>query len=66
MQLAQLIIHEDQFREDIHCVLIKAHAAMGNRAAAKEHYDGLKRLLHQELGVEPSAETRKLYRELVG
>lgn len=66
MQLAQLIIREDQFREDIHCVLIKAHTALGNRAAAKEHYAGLKRLLQTELGVEPSAETRKLYRELVG
>ncbi|HKO96889.1 MAG TPA: BTAD domain-containing putative transcriptional regulator [Pyrinomonadaceae bacterium] len=66
MQLAQLIIREDQFREDIHCVLIKAHAAMGNRGAAKEHYEGLKRLLESELGVEPSPETRKLYQQLIG
>jgi DNA-binding SARP family transcriptional activator/Tfp pilus assembly protein PilF len=66
MQLAQLIIREDQFREDIHCVLIKAHAAMGNRGAAKEHYEGLKRLLKSELGVEPSLETRKLYQQLIG
>ena len=65
MQLAQLIIREDQFREDIHCILIKAHAAMGNRAAAKEHYEGLKRLLQSELGVEPSVETRKLYQQLI-
>ena len=66
MQLAQLIIREDQFREDIHCVLIRAHAALGNRGAAKEHYEGLKRLLENELGVEPSLETRKLYEELIG
>lgn len=66
MQLAQLIIREDQFREDIHCVLIKAHAAMGNRGAAKEHYEGLKRLLESELGVEPSLETKKLYQQLIG
>ena len=66
MQLAQLIIREDQFREDIHCVLIKSHAAMGNRGAAKEHYEGLKRLLDKELGVEPSLETRKLYQQLIG
>jgi DNA-binding SARP family transcriptional activator len=66
MQLAQLIIREDQFREDIHCILIKAHAAMGNRGAAKEHYEGLKRLLQSELGVEPSVETRKLYQQLIG
>jgi LuxR family maltose regulon positive regulatory protein len=66
MHLAQLIIREDQFREDIHCVVMKAQAAMGNRGAVKEHYEGLKRLLQSELGVEPSLETRKLYRELIG
>ncbi len=66
MQLAQLIIREDQFREDIHCVLMRAHAAMGNRGAVKEHYEGLKRLLESELGVEPSLETRKLYQQLIG
>ncbi|HVQ39641.1 MAG TPA: BTAD domain-containing putative transcriptional regulator [Pyrinomonadaceae bacterium] len=66
MQLAQLIIREDQFREDIHCVVMRAQAALGNRGAVKEHYEGLKRLLQSELGVDPSAETRKLYRELIG
>lgn len=66
MQLAQLIIREDQFREDIHCMVMRAQAAMGNRGAAKEHYEGLKRLLQSELGVEPSLETRKLYQQLIG
>ncbi len=65
MQLAQRILHEDQFREDIHCLILRGHAAQGNRAALKEHYEGLKRLLQAELGVEPGAETRKLYRELI-
>jgi ATP/maltotriose-dependent transcriptional regulator MalT/DNA-binding SARP family transcriptional activator len=66
MHLAQLILREDQFREDIHCMVMKAQAAMGNRGAVKEHYEGLKRLLESELGVEPSLETKKLYRELIG
>jgi DNA-binding SARP family transcriptional activator len=65
MQLAQLIVREDQFREDIHCLILRAHAAMGNRGAVKEHYEGLKRILESELGVEPSAETKKLYQQLV-
>ena len=65
MQLAQQIIHEDQFREDIHCLLLRAHAAVGNRGAVKDHYETLKRLLERELGVEPSTETRKLYAELI-
>ena len=66
MQLAQLIIHDDQFREDIHCMVMRAHAALGNRGAVKDQFEGLKRLLASELGVEPSAETRKLYQQLMG
>jgi DNA-binding SARP family transcriptional activator len=65
MQLAQRIIREDQFREDIHCLVMKAHASMGNRGAAREHFEGLKRLLQNELGVEPSQETKKLYQQLM-
>jgi LuxR family maltose regulon positive regulatory protein len=66
MQLAQLIIREDQFREDIHCMVMRAHAALGNRGAVKDQFEGLKQLLATELGVEPSAETRKLYQQLIG
>ncbi|HEY2973171.1 MAG TPA: BTAD domain-containing putative transcriptional regulator [Pyrinomonadaceae bacterium] len=66
MQLAQLIIRDDQFREDIHCMVMRAYAALGNRGAVKDQFEGLKRILASELGVEPSAETRKLYRELIG
>ncbi len=65
MQLAHLIIHEDPFREDIHCMIMRAHAAEGNRGAAKEQFETLKRLLQRELGVEPSAETRKLFQQLI-
>lgn len=65
MQLAKRIIKEDQFREDIHCMVMRAHAAMGNRGAVREHYEGLKGLLARELAVEPSMETKRLYQELV-
>jgi ATP/maltotriose-dependent transcriptional regulator MalT/DNA-binding SARP family transcriptional activator len=66
MQLAQLIIHDDQFREDIHCMVMRAYAALGNRGAVKDQFEGLKVILERELGVEPSAETRKLYQQLIG
>ena len=65
MQLAQLIIRDDQFREDIHCMVMRAHAAVGNRGAVKDQFETLKRLLQSELGVEPSAETKKLYHQLI-
>ena len=65
LQLAQRILHEDQFREDIHCLVMRAHGALGNRGAVKQHYQGLKEMLKSELGVEPGPETRKLFHELV-
>lgn len=63
--LAQKILRVDPFREDIHGLQMRAAAAVNNRAAVKEHYEGLKRLLRKELGVEPAPETQRLYRELM-
>jgi LuxR family transcriptional regulator, maltose regulon positive regulatory protein len=65
MDLAQRILHEDPFREDIHCVVMRAQAALGNRVAVKEQYETLRGLLQKELGVEPAMQTQKAYRELV-
>jgi two-component SAPR family response regulator len=65
IDLAQQILRADQFREDVHCMLMRAHAAMGNRVAVREQYETLKRLLRKELGVEPAAETQRLYREIL-
>jgi LuxR family transcriptional regulator, maltose regulon positive regulatory protein len=65
LDLAQQILREDPFREDIHCMIMRAYAATGNRAAIKEQYETLRRLLQKELGVEPVAETRRIYKELM-
>lgn len=65
MDLAQRILHEDPFREDIHCLLMRSQAALGNRVAVKEQYETLRGLLQKELGVEPAMQTQKTYRELV-
>ena len=65
LELAQRILHSDPFREDIHCLIMRAHAALGNRMAVKDQFEALRRLLNKELGVEPGNETRKVYQELV-
>jgi ATP/maltotriose-dependent transcriptional regulator MalT/DNA-binding SARP family transcriptional activator len=65
LRLAQQILRGDPFREDIHCMMMRAYAGEGNRVAVKELYESLRRLLHKELGVEPAAETQKIYRELL-
>jgi DNA-binding SARP family transcriptional activator len=65
LQLAQQILGDDQFREDVHCMIMRAHAALGNRAAVKEQYEHLRRVLRKELGVEPAAETQKIFKSLM-
>lgn len=45
------ILHEEPFREDIHCLVMRAQAAVGNRVAVKEQYETLSGLLQKELGV---------------
>jgi len=66
MDLAQKILHEDPFREDIHCMVMRSQAALGNRVAVKEQYETLRGLLQKELGVEPAMQTQKTYHDLVG
>jgi LuxR family transcriptional regulator, maltose regulon positive regulatory protein len=66
LQLAHRILSDDQFREDVHCMIMRAHAAQGNRAAVKEQYESLRRLLRKELGVEPAAETQRVFKQLMG
>ena len=63
LDLAQQILRNDPFREDIHCLIMRAHAALGNRAAVKERYQALRLLIRKELGVEPAPETQRAYRE---
>jgi len=65
MQLGQRIIQDDPFREDIHCLLMRAHAAQGNRGAVKEQYEALRKVLVNELGVEPGNEARRTFQELL-
>jgi LuxR family transcriptional regulator, maltose regulon positive regulatory protein len=65
LSLAQAILREDPFREDVHCTVMRAHARQGNRVAVREQYESLRKLLRKELGVEPAAETQRVYRELL-
>jgi LuxR family transcriptional regulator, maltose regulon positive regulatory protein len=65
MKLSQRILREDPFREDVHCHLMRAHAAQGNRVAVREQFETLRKILRKELGVEPAAETQRVYKELL-
>ncbi|HEX8558849.1 MAG TPA: BTAD domain-containing putative transcriptional regulator [Pyrinomonadaceae bacterium] len=65
LALAQKILRDDPYREEVHCRVMRAHAALGDRVAVKEQYETLRGLLLEELGVEPAQETQRIYRESV-
>ncbi|HWS87591.1 MAG TPA: BTAD domain-containing putative transcriptional regulator [Pyrinomonadaceae bacterium] len=65
LTLAHQILRDDPYREEVHCRVMRAHAALGNRVAVKEQYETLRGLLLKELGVEPAQETQLVYRESV-
>jgi two-component SAPR family response regulator len=52
--------------EEVHVLLMKAYAAAGDRQKVIVQYEVLKESLRMELGVEPAAETRRLFYELCG
>jgi len=54
----------DPWREEAHCQLMRALALDGQRSAALAQYEACRRVLAEELGVEPSASTRELAEQI--
>ena len=54
----------DPWREEAHCQMMRALALDGQRSAALAQYETCRRILAQELGVEPSADARELYEQI--
>jgi DNA-binding SARP family transcriptional activator len=59
-------VRQAPLRESAHRCLMAAHAATGNRAEALRAYQRLRRMLAEEIGVEPDAETEAAYLDLLG
>jgi len=65
LKLAQEAVAIEQLRETGHLRLMRLLLEQGNRAEALRAYDRFRRLLRDELGVSPSAETEALYLTLL-
>jgi DNA-binding SARP family transcriptional activator len=61
---ASRLVAVDSLDEDAHARLIRLHALAGRRNEALRQYEHLRRLLVDELGTEPSAQTQRLYEEV--
>jgi two-component SAPR family response regulator len=58
-------LQRDRFHETIYQIRMRAHAALGDRAAVVREYQACRTSM-QELGILPSAETEQLFNELTG
>jgi DNA-binding SARP family transcriptional activator len=58
-------LRSEPFRESLYRVLMRAHAAAGNRAEALRTYEKCRSLLADDLGVGPSPETEAIYLEIL-
>jgi SARP family transcriptional regulator, regulator of embCAB operon len=58
-------LRSEPFRESLYRLLMRAHAAAGNRAEALRTYERCRKLLADELGVSPSPETEAIYLDLL-
>jgi TolB-like protein/DNA-binding SARP family transcriptional activator len=62
--MAQRLVQADNLRETSHRHLMEAYYAAGERSQALRHYDKVRKLLHEELGVEPSPEIEDFRKEI--
>ena len=65
LKYANQLLKDDPFREDIHRLVMKILAAQSKPGSVKKHFEDLQILLNTDLGIEPAAETRKLFQELM-
>lgn len=65
LAFASLAVQLDPMFEHGHRLLMRAHASMGEVAAALRAFESYRRRLAEELGVDPSPETRALHLQLL-
>ncbi len=65
IQTAVQLLVLDPLQEAVHRTLMRLYAAEGRRAAALRQYQTCVAVLKRELGVEPEAETKQLYQQIL-
>ncbi len=64
LKIAMHLLRLDTLRERTYHQLMRLLAQSGQREAALKQYETCRRLLHDELGVEPTSETMSLYQQI--
>ena len=55
----------DEYQETIHQSLMRCYMALGDRHRAIQHFREMSVILKRDLGIEPAAETQRLYQQIV-
>jgi DNA-binding SARP family transcriptional activator len=66
LQMAEQAIAIDQFHEASWRLALRAEHALGMRESITKRYDELTHSLDEQLGLQPTRETRVMYRQLLG
>ncbi|MGI8909594.1 MAG: tetratricopeptide repeat protein [Rubrobacteraceae bacterium] len=59
------VVADEPAHEEAHVGLMRLHAISGRRGEAIRQYERLREVLRRELAVEPSAESQRLYKDIV-
>lgn len=65
VEAAREVVARRPFRETGYRLLMRAHAAAGNAAEALWVYERCRKLISEELGVDPSRQTKEVYSEVL-
>ncbi len=65
VECGKQILRTDPLREQIHRELISLYMENGQRGLAIHQYEMCQQILKRELGIEPMAETKLLYKQLI-
>jgi DNA-binding SARP family transcriptional activator len=65
LNYAQQLLRFDTLNESTYCTLMRLHHLSGDRANALQVYHRCMTVLREELGIDPSPTTRKLYEQLL-
>ena len=63
--ICRAAIASEPYHEPLHQLLMETLVASGDTAAAEDVYEALRKCLFDDFGIHPSAQTRKVYQELV-
>ncbi len=65
IEFYQTIVATDEYQEPAHQALMRCYMALGQRPQAIQHFREMVQVLKRDLGIDPTPETQRLFRQIV-